>query len=321
MAVLQHIAIASSVPDWVVDRIRATWPEIRVSVGSDAAFAAALRDADAAVAWNIEPSALAAASGLKWFQTIGAGVDDVLTPELVRRGILLTNNSGVHAPNIAEHLLALMLAFARRLPFLVRAQARHEWRDNEGRGGVFELSGQTLLIAGMGDIGVELASRAKAFGLTVHGLRRRTDAPTMPNFDNVVGPEVLQAALGEADHVALCLPLTPKTRGLIGPDALAAMKQGAFIYNVGRGPLIETGPLIDALRSGHLGGAGLDVTDPEPLPADSPLWAMENVIITAHTSGATPRYWDRASAILIENIERFLDDRPMLNLVDPEQGY
>lgn len=321
MATLEHVAIGSTIPDWVVDHLRVRWPEIRFTVGSGADFADALLEADAAVAWGFEPSALAAAHRLKWLQTIGAGVDDVLTPEIVGRGIHLTNNSGVHAPNIAEHVLAMMLAFARRLPFLVRAQIRHEWRDDEGRGGVFELSGQTLLIIGMGDIGIELACRAKALGLTVHGMRRRFDAPPLPNFDAVIGLQSLHAALGAADHVALCLPLTATTRGVIGTGALAAMKSSAFLYNVGRGPLIETGPLIDALRSGRLAGAGLDVTDPEPLPADSPLWEMENVIITAHTSGATPRYWERASAILFENIDRFLTDQPLINLVDMEQGY
>ena len=137
----------------------------------------------------------------------------------------------------------------------------------------------------------------------------------------MLGIDELRAALARADQVAICLPLTAETRGLFDTAALAAMRQGAYLYNIGRGPIVDTAALVASLQSGHLGGAGLDVTDPEPLPADSPLWNMANVIITAHTAGATPRYWDRAIEILETNVERFRAGEPLLNLVDQRAGY
>jgi phosphoglycerate dehydrogenase-like enzyme len=157
--------------------------------------------------------------------------------------------------------------------------------------------------------------------MRVNGLRRRADAPPPAGFEQVFGIGDLAAALADADHVVVTLPNTPRSRGLFDAAAFAAMKPGAAIYNVGRGPVIDTAALIAALESGHLGAAGLDVTDPEPLPADSPLWEMENVLITAHTSGATPRYWERQGELIAENIRRIQRGEVPRNVVDLEAGY
>jgi phosphoglycerate dehydrogenase-like enzyme len=222
---------------------------------------------------------------------------------------------------MAEHALGMMIALTRRFPSLARAQARREWRAEATHQEVGELQGQSVLVVGIGEIGRAVARRAAAFGLHVHGLRRRGDVPPPPGFDKVFGIEDLSDALADADHVVVTLPNTPRSRGLFDASALAAMKPGAYIYNVGRGPVIDTAALIEALESGHLGGAGLDVTDPEPLPADSPLWDMENVLITAHTSGATPRYWERQADLIAENIRRIQRGDPPRNTVDLEAGY
>jgi phosphoglycerate dehydrogenase-like enzyme len=251
----------------------------------------------------------------------GAGVERYDLPQIAARGVMLTNASGVSAPNMAEHVLGMMIALTRRFPRLLRAQTRREWRDEATHREVGELLGQTVLIVGIGEIGRAVARRASAFGMRVDGLRRRADESPPAEFDRVFAIEDLHGALPNADHVVVTLPNTPRTRGLFDAAAFAAMKPGAAIYNVGRGPVIDTRALVSALESGHLGGAGLDVTDPEPLPADSPLWDLENVLITAHTSGATPRYWERQADLIAENIHRIQRGDAPRNLVDLEAGY
>jgi len=178
-----------------------------------------------------------------------------------------------------------------------------------------------LLVVGLGDIGLALAARARAFGMITLGARRRLDQPHPAGFAEIAGVERLPELLPAADHVAICLPLTPRTRGLFDAAMLARLKPGAYLYNVGRGAIVDSAALASALLSGRVAGAGLDVTDPEPLPPDSPLWALDNVLITAHTAGATPRYWDRALEILLANVERFRQGEPLLNRVDPAEGY
>jgi phosphoglycerate dehydrogenase-like enzyme len=215
----------------------------------------------------------------------------------------------------------MMLAFARRLPFQIRGQIAHEWRDEAGRSGVFELGGQTLLLVGIGRIGSTIADRAKCFNMNVIGIRRHPEGQRSTSIDEQYGIDQLTEQLPRADHVVVATPLTPRTRGMFDGATIGAMKRGAYLYNIGRGPVIEAVALIDHLQTGQLAGAGLDVTDPEPLPPDSPLWDMENVIITSHTSGGTPKYWDRAFAILHENVRRFIADEPLLNVVNVQEGY
>jgi phosphoglycerate dehydrogenase-like enzyme len=270
------------------------------------------------VGWKLDAALLADAPCLGWAQAVSAGIDGFLFPEFLARGILLTNNSGVHAPNMAEHVLALMLAFARDLPNMLRAGMRHEWHHHPER--AFELGGQTLCVVGLGDIGQALAARAAALGMRVTGVRRRPGLPPH-GVERVTTLAQLDELLPEADHVALCLPLTAATRNLFDAERLARLKPSAYLYNVGRGELLDQSALIAALQSGRLAGAGLDVTVPEPLPRDNPLWELPNVVITSHTSGATPRYWERGTEILAENIRRYRADEPLLNLVDVDEGY
>lgn len=305
-----------------LDRLRAEFPEVEFVSIDAMPNAGMVAGADAAVVWRVEPEWLERQdSRLRWVHTGGAGVEHLPLAALRQRGIVVTNNSGVHVPNMPEHVLALMLAFARRLPTLLRAQAAHEWRDEATHREVFELAGQTVLLVGMGDIGLGLGERAAALGMRVTGLRRRTDQPAPPFVERVFGLDDLYAALADADHVAISLPQTRETVGMVDAAAFAAMKPGAFLYNVGRGSIVDGDALADALRSGQLAGAGLDVTEPEPLPADSPLWDMENVIITSHTSGASPHVWDRGVEIVAENIRRWRAGEPLHNEVDCDAGY
>jgi len=303
-----------------VERIRSTYPDVEVLVCTDRAkLPEMVAGAQALIGWGLNADLMRNNPQLRWFATGGAGVDGILFPELIESDLTLTNNSGVHAPHMAEYLLGMMLAFVRDLPRLMRAQVRHEW---EGRGGltVYELGRQTLAVVGLGDIGQALAWRANAIGMRVVGSRRHPGE--LPRgVERIYGPDELHDMLAEADHVAITLPLTDETRGLFGAAEFEVMKPTSFIYNIGRGPIIDSDALISALNDGQIAGAGLDVTDPEPLNADSPLWDMENVVITAHTSGAGPFYWERGIELLIENIGRFMRDEPMLNVVDKRAGY
>jgi phosphoglycerate dehydrogenase-like enzyme len=331
---LRTVVIALSVPEAILSRFRAEFPEIRFIVPSEATgddgdsdtvratpSADDLRDADALIGWELPADLLAAAPHLRWMHAAGAGVERYELAQIAARGVMLTNSSGVSAPNMAEHVLGMMIALTRRFPRLVVAQTRKEWRDEATHREVGELQGQTLLIAGIGEIGCAVAQRAGAFGMRINGLRRRADASPPAGFDRVFGIADLHVALADADHVVVTLPDTARSRGLFDAAAFAAMKPGAAIYNVGRGPVIDTAALTAALASGHLAGAGLDVTDPEPLPVDSPLWDMENVLITAHTSGATPRYWERQGDLITDNIRRIQRGDAPRNLVDLEAGY
>ena len=277
----------------------------------------------AAIAWTGPPidDILAAATRLEWLHQRGAGIDRISTPRLVASDrLVLTNGSGNHAINIAEHVFGLMLAFARQLPALVRAQDRREWRPPKAST-LFELSGQTLAVVGAGALGCAVAVRAAAFGMRVRGVRRTPDGTLPPGFESMSALAGLDAVLGDADHVVITLPLTAETRGLFSTGRLAAMKRGARLYNVGRGAIVDPEALLAALRSGHLAGAGLDVTEPEPLPDDSPLWSEPGVIVTAHSSGQTPSSWPRYEALLLENLRRFQAGEPLLNVVDKRLGY
>lgn len=274
-----------------------------------------------AIHWNAPPmdELLSRAKCLRWLHLRGAGIDRISVPRLLASDVVLTNGSGNHAPNIAEHVLSLMLAFARQLPRMIRQQGRKEWAA-PAADRVFELSGQTLAIIGYGSIGQELGWRAKALGMRVIGVKREV-AAAPPGLDGMFTLDRLNEVLAQADHVVLALPLTAQTRGLLGAGRLRQLKPGAYFYNVGRGPLVDHDALVDALRSGRLAGAGLDVTDPEPLPAHSPLWDMENVVVTAHSAGLTPRSYERFEALLLENLRRFARGEPLLNQVDKSAGY
>jgi phosphoglycerate dehydrogenase-like enzyme len=308
-------------PEGAIDSVRQRFPEVEFVLAPGDAFVAALPDAGAAIAWSMTPAEYAAAKRLAWFQSIGAGVERVILPGMAKRGLIVTNTSGMHASNISEHVLSMMFAFARRLPQLVRAQARHEWRDEETRRRVFELEGQTLMVVGYGEIGQALGRKAHALGMRVIGIRRNLPEPPDPELAKQGTFGDLPVLVAEADHVAICLPQTPATVGLFGTELFAKMKPGAFIYNIGRGPIINSSALLAALERGDLGGAGLDVTDPEPLPADSPFWDRDDVLITAHTAGSSPQFWPRLFEILVDNIERYRSGAPLRNVVDLQHGY
>jgi len=276
-------------------------------------------DAEVIFSKQFPTGILAAAQHLRWVQAGTAGINHLLAAGLGERDILLTNARGAHGIPMAEQTLAMMFAFANRLPTLIQAQEGQQRVAAQVIREKFELEGQTLCVIGLGDIGGTLAYKAQRLGLRVIGVRR---TPTdFPYIDAQYSPEQLPEALPQADHVALCLPLTAATTAIIGEAELRAMRPSAYLYNVGRGASIAGEPLLRALQAGWIAGAGLDVTDPEPLPADSPLWQQPNVILGQHTSGSSPYNAERITTIFLNNLARYRRGEPLQNLIDKSQGY
>jgi len=263
---------------------------------------------------------IAKAPNLRWFQQWGAGADWLLKyPEAAERDFILTNVSGIHAVPISEHIFAFLLAFARSFPKAMRDQLRGAWSQGE-RQPTFELAGKTTLLIGTGAIGARTAKLAAAFDMRVVGVRRNPDE-RVPHIERMVALEDLREVLPEADFVVLTVPLTKETRYLIAERELRAMKESAYLVNIGRGGTVKEEDLIRALHEGWIAGAGLDVFEEEPLPETSPLWGMENVLITPHTSGDTPHYDERALEIFLENLRRYRAGEPLTHVVDKERGY
>ncbi len=285
---------------------------------------------------NFPYDLLPEAKKLRWFQQWSAGADWLLDhPAVQDLPFVLTNASGVHAIPISEHILAVLLSFGRNLPQAWRAQQQRVWmqegsaeQENGQQGDLrhytredtFEVAGKTMLLIGVGEIGERTAKIAQALEMEVIALRHNPDHES-PAVDETVGADELLEVLPKADVVVSTVPLTKATHHMLDERAFAAMKDGALLINIGRGPTVDEQALIAALQSGKLGGAGLDVFEHEPLGADSPLWQMDNVIITPHSSGVTPHYNDRAFALFLANLERYLAGEQLDNVVDKKQGY
>ena len=258
---------------------------------------------------------------MSWIQLFSAGAERCVALDAVAEGdIVLTNMQKMSSPVIGEHAVALALAVARQLPGYTRdMQAGGAGERFAGRPGMVSLSGKTMLVVGLGGIGTEAAERGAALGMRVIGTRNSSREG--PEFVDYVGlsDELLELA-GRADVIVNALPLTPATRGLLDSEFFAATKPGAIFVNVGRGATVDTGALVEALKEGQILGAGLDVTEPEPLPAGHPLWQFDNVIITPHVAGRGGER-ERHFVLLRENLRRYAAGEPLLNVVDPDRGY
>lgn len=257
--------------------------------------------------------ALTLATKLKWLNSVYSGVDAFPLDLLHERGVVLTNGTGINAVPIAEYVVMLMLAHCKNYREVVRAQDRREWlKDSPGKR---ELVDSKALILGYGAIGQEVEKRLEAFGVEILKVRR-SPGP------GVLGPDEWRGRLGEFDWIVISVPATSETEGMIGAAELAAMKSSAVLVNVARGSVVDQQALMDALESGQIEGALLDVTTPEPLPADHPLWAFDNVQVTMHLSGrGQSRMMDRAAARFIENLGRFHRGEPLEPLVNYTRGY
>jgi phosphoglycerate dehydrogenase-like enzyme len=313
-----------NLPSSQIERMRARFPGVEFLSPLDRREAdRLLPDADVVFGWAVTPDNFGSASRLQWIHVSAAGLGSLLFPDLVESEVVVTNGRGLHAVAMAEHTIGVLLAFARKLHLARDAQHAHRWdQDRLFREDpdFVELGRTTLGVIGMGSIGGEIAKRARALGMRVLAVRRHPSNDPAPAHEQF-GPAGTARVLAESDWIVLATPLTSETRGLIGARELAIVKPGAVLVNLGRGALVDEHALIDALAAGRLGGAALDVFEHEPLPADSPLWDLPNVILTPHISGLSARYWERAIDLFARNLEHWVEGRPLVNLVDKRRGY
>ena len=327
MRALVHISWpvkAWCISDTHVATLRDRFPEVEF------AHAATLRDArevieDADVAFTpfLTPEMVAAAARLRWVHSSASAVEGLLPlADLATRGVVVTNSRGVQAIPMAEHVMGGLLVLARRFDRMLAAQRERRWIQNElSDDWPWMLYGRKMTIVGLGTIGIEVAKRAHAFGMSVTGVRRRVDEPRPAFVERVVGPDRLSEALAGCHVLVLSAPGVSSTLRMIGAEQLAMLNDGAILVNVARGQIIDEGALRESLSSGKLGGAVLDVFDRDPLDAASPLWSMPNVVITPHTSGFRASHWDDVIELFSDNLRRFQRGAPLCNVVDTAAGY
>lgn len=283
------------------DALLQTLSEVEIMVGSN----------------RLEVEYFDAAPNLRWFQAMNAGLERLDRAGILQRGFAVTNGSGLASPAIAEWCVAAMFALAKQFPAYARNQQTARW--DYVRGGV-AIEGKTCGVVGLGAIGREVAKRARAMGMRVVASRRTVDGVD-PDCDALYPYSQLTTLLAESDFVVLCVPLTRETHHLIDAAALCSMKPTASILNIARGDVIDQAALITALQGGTIASAALDVTTPEPLPPDDPLWKLPNVLITPHASGASDRRGGSAAALFLDNLQRYISGQQLRNLARPELGY
>jgi len=325
LIVLRHPFDLWNAPDWLAERLRRDFPQLEVVhlkdyVGLDEQ----IRDAEIVISWSLRPEQLKSAKKLRWVHATAAAVHQVIFPELVESDIVLTNARDVHGPVVAEHVMALIFALAKRIPQAVRFQQKHVWGQQavwESKPRPREIAGATLGVVGLGSIGTSVAKHAAALGMRVIAAREHPEKPKPPGVERVFSPAELDLLLAQSDYVVLAAPVTAHTRRLIDAGRLSRMKPDSYLINVGRGSLVDQEALTDGLRKEAIGGAALDVFDKEPLAADSPLWDLENLLITPHTAGLTERLWERHYQRIAENLRRYLAHQSLLSIVDKKKGY
>ncbi len=314
MKILVDVALS----DAQLARIRAAAGDATVVVATEtAAMRQEVRDADV-VFGNFDADLFERGGQLRWVQTLGAGVDGLLFEDFARSDIILTSEKGFVGPHLAEHAFALLLALTRGIARSIR---EHTWENRWSiRSGCWELTDRTLGIVGLGGTGREVAWRGAAFGMRLLAVDpEAVERP--PHVDAVWPMDRFHYLLSESDAVIICAPLTPETRGLFDRQAFAAMKPTSVLVNVTRGAIVDDAALLEALRERRIAGAGLDVTPIEPLPPDHPLWTMDNVVITPHVAGASPRRMDRVVDLFCRNLEVFRKGLPLESVIDKTKGY
>lgn len=334
---MTHVLVTAPFTETLTNKIRQVSDEIKLEQRT-------LPDGRWPDDWTTEAEVYYAVSGLptpeqapnlRWVQVHWAGVDSLVDNPIWDTDVAITSASGIHATNMAQYVFAQLLSWANKTRLWYHYQSQNEWPKQ--RWDKFlpdELNGRTLGILGYGSIGREVARIGKAFGMKVLVTKRNVKQPKDVGYilsgsgdpggdvpDRIYPGEATRSMLSECDYVVVTLPLTAKTRHIFNEDLLKEMKPNAYLINVGRGGLVDEKALVKALKKGWIAGAGLDVFEEEPLPADSPLWSMENVILTPHVSGFTPYYDQRAVNLFAENLRRYIAGEPLLNRVNREIGY
>ncbi len=313
------LLIVSGIRGGDVEELRESFPEVEFVVAKSKEEAIEyIPDADAVYGSAFVPQEIfrAASEKLRWAQMGSAGVDASLYPEMVNSDVILTTASGAFDIPIADHVFSMILCFSRGLNMFIRHQLEGVWRGAP----TTQLAEQTVLIFGLGSIGLAVAQRAHGFEMRILAIDpMATDKPDY--VEQVEKPDKLHDLLSEADFVAVCCPLTEKTFHMVGEAEFQQMKPSAYIINIARGKIIDEPALIQALQEKRIAGAGLDVFEQEPLPSDSPLWEMPNVIITTHSAGVSPQTGQRTFNIFRENLRRFVAGESLVNVVDKQAGF
>ena len=311
-------------PSWIRERLHQDFPgHTFIQLQNYDRVPEEISDTDVFIGWSLRPEQFADARKLRWIHSPAAAVHQLMYPELIKSSVALTNSTGIHGPVVAEHAIAVLLALAKRLPQAMQYQAKHEWSQDQlwhGSPPPREVSDSTVLIMGMGSIGREFAARAKALGMKILAIRENP-AKGLEAADAVYSSSQIDEVLPQADYVLLCTPVTPATTGIMNAARLSKMKFDACLINVARGPLIDEAALFDALQHRRIAGAALDVFNDEPLPANSPFWSLDNILITPHTAAVTDRLWERHYRLIVDNMKRFLAGQRLLNEVDKSRGY
>jgi phosphoglycerate dehydrogenase-like enzyme len=325
LIVVHHHLDLWNVPAWFGQRLAQDFPQVQIAqrntydgVEQD------LRDAEILFTISLRADQFAAAQNLRWIHAPTAAVHQFLFPELVNSEVVLTNSREVHGPVVAEHVMALIFALARKIPQAAQLQQKRVWGQeaiwSEGAH-PREIAGATLGLIGVGSIGARVAQMASALGMRVIAVREHIERGNPEGVEAVFPPSEIDDLLKQSDFVVLAAPLIASTQALINAARLAAMKRESFLINVGRGAQVDENALADALRNRRLAGAALDVFEHEPLPPDSPLWSLENLLITPHTAGLTEKLWDRHYELLSDNLRRYLNKQTLRFIVDKRIGY
>ncbi len=317
----KKILLADNTPGFA-DELRKVTDQATIVPVSPATVMQQLTDADAFIG-DITSAEVRAGRNLKWVGVMSAGVEDVLFPkdgssDLRQSNIILTNNKIVQGPEIADHALAMLLMLSRNLYVLYRNDQQQIWSQHDYRG--IELRGKTAVVVGVGGIGTQIAIRANAFGMKVIGVDPE-DKPFASFLDRVVKPDLLDEVIPLAHVVFISAPDTPKSHKMMGAREFGLMKKNSYFVAVSRGGIYDMNGLVKSLDEKRLAGAGVDVTDPEPLPKGHALWKFENVIITPHIAGRSDQDAERMTGTIKENVLRFVEGKPLINVVDKQKGY
>jgi D-2-hydroxyacid dehydrogenase (NADP+) len=311
-------------PAWFSERLHGEFPALNIVHLPDyKRLDAEIPDSDILIAWSIRPEQVVAARKLRWIHSPAAAVHQLMFPELINSQVTLTNAREVHGPVVAEHVIALIFALAKKIPGSVHLQQKHVWGqqilwDEVPR--VREVAGATLGLLGLGSIGRAVVKKAKALGMRVIAVREHPEKGS-DGADVVLGPAQIDELFRQSDYVVLAAPVTDNTKALANAERFALMKAGACLVNVGRGQLVDESALALALRERRIGGAALDVFPKEPLAGDSPLWDLPNLLITPHTAALTDKLWERHYALFSGNLRRYLAGESLLAVVDKKKGY
>jgi phosphoglycerate dehydrogenase-like enzyme len=325
LIVIHHRFELWRAPMWFRQRLTEHFPELEVvQRDSYEGIDEHLRDAEIIFTISLRPEQFATTRNLRWIHAPSAAVHQFLFPELVDSDVILTNSIEVHGPVVAEHVIALIFALAKKIPQATVLQQKHVWgKEAMWREGYCpgEIAGATLGLIGVGSIGRRVALMASAVGMRVIAVREHIDKGAPDGVEAVFAPSELDKLLAQSDFVVMAAPLVSATQGLLNTERIARMKPDSFLINVGRGPQVDESAIADALRRRRIAGAALDVFEHEPLPPESPLWDLDNLLITPHTAGLTAKLWERHYDLFSANLRRYLSDQQLRYVVDKRKGY